>query len=67
MYPLTKAEKTRLHESLEAAFTIPLIDDVEDFVWEAVFHYVKEIPLPDPIAEGHSKKLFDAVVPDGRG
>ncbi len=67
IYPLTDAEKNRLLASLQAAFTIPLIDDVEDFVWEAVFHYVKEIRLPDPIVEGRTKRLFDAVAPDGRG
>jgi hypothetical protein len=67
VYPLTDAEKARLHTGLEAAFTIPIIDDVEDFVWEALFHYVKDIPLADSITQGRTKQLFDAVAPDGRG
>ena len=67
VYPLTDAEKTRLRAGLEAAFTVPIIDDVEDFVWEAVFHHVKGLRLPDPILQGRTKQLFDAVAPDGRG
>lgn len=66
-YPLTRRETTKLVEALAAAYSIPLIDDVEDFVWESVFHYVKNIQLPDPIAEGRTKRLFDAVAGDGRG
>ncbi|MFH7028647.1 MAG: hypothetical protein ACHBN1_25450 [Heteroscytonema crispum UTEX LB 1556] len=67
VFPLTGVEKARLRAGLEAAFTIPIIDDVEDFVWEALFHYVKNIPLPDPITQGRTKQLFDAVASDGRG
>jgi hypothetical protein len=66
-YPLTQVEKARLRLTLAAAFTVPIIDDVEDFVWEAVFHHVKNIRLPDPITEGRTKLLFDAVASDGRG
>jgi len=67
VHSLDSAEKDRLRRGLEAAFTVPIIDDVEDFVWEAVFHYVKKLRLPDPIAEGRTKQLFDAVAPDGTG
>lgn len=66
-YSLTEEEKTRLRAGLLAAFEIPIIDDVEDYVWEAVFHHVKGIRLADPITEGRTKQLFDAVAPDGRG
>lgn len=66
-YQLTEEEKARLQESIRAALAIPFIDDVEDFVWEAIFHYVKGLRLPDPIREGRSKRLFDAISPDGTG
>ena len=66
-YSLTDGEKARVRAGLLAAFTVPLIDDVEDYVWEAIFHHVKGIRLVDPITEGRTKQLFDAVAPDGRG
>jgi hypothetical protein len=66
VYVLSDEEKSRLIEGLRTAYTVPLIDDVEDFVWEAIFHYVKGIPLYDPIAQGRTKQLFD-VVTGGRG
>lgn len=66
-YSLTETEKRKLRCGLLAAFSVPLIDDVEDYVWEAIFHYVKGIRLADPIREGRTKQLFDAVSPDGRG
>ncbi len=66
-YSLTEAEQARLRAALLAAFSVPIIDDVEDYVWEALFHHVKAIKLADPITEGRTKKLFDAVAPDGRG
>lgn len=67
VFSLTKSEKARLRIGLRVAFAIPIIDDVEDYVWEAVFHYVKNIPLKNPITQGRTKELFDAVAPDGRG
>lgn len=66
-YSLSAAEKGRLREGLLAAFSVPVIDDVEDYVWEAVFHHVKNIELVDPIKQGRTKQLFDAVAEDGRG
>lgn len=64
---LTNEEKTRLAAGLRAAFMVPIIDDVEDFVWEAVFHYVKGLELYDPYSVGRNKQLFDVVAKDGRG
>ncbi len=66
-YSLTEAEQAKLRDGLLAAYLVPLIDDVEDYVWEAIFHHVKGIKLADPITEGRNKQLFDAVAPDGRG
>lgn len=66
-YSLANEERSRLRAGLEAAYTVPIIDDVEDFVWEAIFHYVKNLNLPDPIEDGRTKRLFDAVASDGHG
>lgn len=58
---LNEEEKLRLERVLRAAWAIPLLDDIGDFAWEAAFHYVKGLPIPDPLQGGQSKKLFDAV------
>ena len=42
---------------------MPFIDDVEDFIWEAIFCYVKNIPLVDPLTNIRKKRLFDIVDP----
>ena len=58
---LTQEEQERLKLALIASWAIPFIGDVRDFTWEAIFHYVKKLPIPDPMTEGTSKKLFDVV------
>lgn len=58
---MNNEEKQRLKDGIVASLFVPFIDDIENFVWEAIFHHVKGIHLPDPIREGRSKKLFDAV------
>jgi len=63
MYYLTDEEESRLQAGLQTAFAIPFIDDVEDFVWEAIFAYAKNIPLPDPLFNTRYKTLFDVVDP----
>lgn len=60
-YELSESEKTRLSAALLASFSVPIIDDVEDFVWEAVFHYAKQLSLYDPYTVGRTKQLFDVV------
>lgn len=67
IYTLSEDEQSRLKRGLLAAYAVPLLDDVEDFVWEVIFHYVKGIPLYEPITEGRKKTLFDVVAPDGTG
>lgn len=59
MYYLSEEEIQRLKAGLQAAFSIPFIDDVEDYVWEAVFAYCKNIPLVDPLFNTRTKQLFD--------
>lgn len=61
------AEQERLKQGILAGFSIPLIDDVEDYVFEVILCHMKSVPLIDPIEEGRKKLLFDVVAPDGRG
>jgi len=61
MYILTSSESERLKNGIQAVFAIPFIDDIEDFVWEAIFSYVKNIPIIDPLTHIRSKTLFDVV------
>jgi len=51
----------KLQWAITAALSSPLLDDIQGFAWEAVFHYAKELPLRDPLTEGKTKRLFDAV------
>lgn len=62
-YLLSKEEKKRLKDGIRAAFAIPFVDDVEDFIWEAIFSYAKGIPLSDPLTTTRKKLLFDIVDP----
>lgn len=56
---LTELEIEIIKESVQAAYLIPFIDDVEDFVWEAVWYETKGLLLNQRLAR--SKKLFDVV------
>ncbi len=53
-------EIERLRQAIIATIASPAIGSIEDYTWEAIFHYVKDIPLSDP-ALGRSKLLYDAV------
>ncbi|BAY93470.1 MULTISPECIES: hypothetical protein [unclassified Tolypothrix] len=53
-------EVERLRQAIIATIASPVIGSIEDYTWEAIFHYVKDIPLSDP-ALGRSKLLYDAV------
>ncbi|MDB9454068.1 hypothetical protein PN478_19010 [Dolichospermum circinale CS-534/05] len=57
---LTENEIERLKQAIIATVASPIIGSIEDYAWEAIFHYVKDIPLTDP-ALGRSKLLYDAV------
>lgn len=59
---LTENEIERLRQAIVATIASPLIGSIEDYTWEAIFHYVKNISLADP-ALGRSKLLYDAVDP----
>jgi hypothetical protein len=53
----------RLRWAITAALSSPLVDDIQGFAWEAVFHFAKKLPVRDPLTEGKKKWLFDAVDP----
>ena len=61
MNALSPAELIRMQEGITAAYSIPFIDDIEDFVWEAVFAHVRNVTILDPFTETRNKKLFDLV------
>lgn len=63
MYALTDSEKQRLRQGILAAYALPFIDDIEDFIWEAIFTYARDVPLVDPLFNIRSKRLFDVVDP----
>lgn len=57
---LTNEETERLRQAIIATIASPVIGSIEDYAWEAIFHYVKNISMLDP-ALGRSKFLYDAV------
>jgi hypothetical protein len=61
VYYLTKAEQERLVEAIQAAYAVPFIHDITDYIWEAVFAYAKGIPLVDPLINIRRKLLYDVV------
>ena len=61
MYYLNDKEKQRLVEAIRAVYAIPFVDDIEDYIWEAIFTYSKDIPSFDPLTNTRSKNLFDVV------
>lgn len=65
-YSLSDEEQRRLQTVIAVCFAVPFVDDVENFIWEAAFHYVKALPIPNPLIQGRTKRLFDAV-DDGSG
>lgn len=66
MYQLLEIEKHRLVDGIQAAYAIPFIHDITDFVWEAVFSYMKNIPVVDPLKNTRKKLLYDIVDPSHR-
>lgn len=60
-YSLTNSQKEKLIKGVTASLALPIVDSLEDFIWEAVFCYTKNIPLFDPLFAKRSKLLFDVV------
>lgn len=61
MYHLSDDEKTRLIRGIQAAYAVPFIHDITDYIWEAIFSYAKSLALVDPLQNTRSKLLFDVV------
>lgn len=61
MSHLNPQQIEKLKNGIVAAYAIPFIDDIEDYIWESIFCYVKNIPVVDPLTETREKKLFDIV------
>ncbi len=60
-YYLTKEQIRRIEKGLKAAIAIPFIDDIEDYIVEAILEYSKEIDGIDPFVNTRSKRLYDVV------
>jgi hypothetical protein len=56
---LSDKELERLISAIEFCYSVPFIDDVEDFIFESIWSYVKDIPIDNPLSR--TKKLFDVV------
>lgn len=60
-YSLTIPELKKLSDCLQVVMAVPFIDDVEDYILEAIWEYVKDIDGPDPFYNIRSKRLYDVV------
>lgn len=66
MYLQTETDLNRLAEGIRAAYATPFVDDLEDYIWEIIFSYVKNISLVDTLTHIRRKLLFD-VIDEDRG
>ena len=60
-YFLTPEEISRFTSALKTTIAIPFIDDIEDYVVEAIWEHTKSIDGIDPFYNIRSKKLYDVV------
>lgn len=60
-YFLKDAQLERIEKGLKVAIAIPFIDDIEDYIVEAILEYAKEIDGIDPFTNIRSKRLYDVV------
>ena len=60
-YGLTPKESKLLRKGLQAAMATFFVDGIEDFIWEAIFAYVKDLKVLDPLNQTRAKALFDVV------
>ena len=60
-YFLSNEELKRMRDGLRATIAIPFIDDIEDYIVEALWEYTKKIDGIDPLFNIRSKKLYDVV------
>lgn len=55
---ISPRERDLIESAAGAAYQIPFIDDIEDFVWEVIWAYSQGLPTPE---SDRSKRLFDVV------
>lgn len=60
-YRLTDLELLRLKNGLQASMATFFVDSIEDYIWEAVFSYTKQITFVDPLDQIRKKLLYDVV------
>lgn len=60
-YFLTQDELKKMKDGLMTTIAIPFIDDIEDYIVEAIWEYAKDIDGIDPLYNIRSKKLYDVV------
>lgn len=60
-YRLNSKENLLLQKGLQAALATFFIDGIEDFIWEAIFAYTKNLKAVDPLIQKRAKLLFDVV------
>ena len=60
-YFLSPEELERMEDGLKTTISIPFIDDIEDYIVEAIWEYAKSIDGVDPLFNIRSKKLYDVV------
>lgn len=60
-YFLTEPQLKRMEKGLRVAIAIPFIDDIEDYIVEALLEYAKENNGIDPFVNIRSKRLYDVV------
>lgn len=60
-YFLTDDQLNRIENGLKAAIAVPFIDDIEDYIVEAILEYTKEIEGIDPFTNIRSKRIYDVV------
>lgn len=60
-YYLSEFQLDRMKKGIKAAIAVPFIDDIEDYVVEAILEYSKEINGIDPFINTRSKRLYDVV------
>ena len=60
-YFLTDKELDRFTSGLKVATSIPFIDDIEDYIVEAIWEHAKGIDGIDPFYNIRSKLLYDVV------
>lgn len=56
---ISDVELERSQHAVGVAYSVPIIDDVEDYVWESIWSYVKDLPELDGLTR--KKLLFDVV------